>query len=648
MKRRILAMVLALVMAFALLTVASAADVKTAVELNKAVAAGGEVKLTDDITASITIPAGTAVTLDLNGYTLTNEAGKDTITVANGAKLVITGNGTVDNVSHGMAAVFNNGTTTLNGGTYTRSKETGDVSTGKNSYYNIVNHGDMTINAGVTVEQDGNFSSMIENGYYSFTSNNERSGYVPGTNMENPKMTINGGLFMGGLNTIKNDDNGVLEINGGTFKNVTQAAVLNWNVAEINDGSFEVKAGANAVVLNGSYGASSNDKGELTINGGEFTATGSTPVIKQMDSGLSIGTVEITDGTFSSGANAEMIEVVAKKDADVIEVSGGNFSSSMKDTGYLTNATDVELKKADGTYSYFDSVGKAVAAAEDGDEVVILDKNAGATYCTVTLVTSEFGETPASSTFEAEKGDTVILPALADKSGHEFAGWYTDILAGEPVGTLTANKDGYEYVVTGNVTLYARWAYDGGIIVPIIPTIGTSSFTDVPGSAYYKTAVDWAVSKGIASGTSAKTFSPDAACTRGQAVTFIWRAAGSPAPKSTVNPFKDVKATDYCYDAVLWAVEQGITNGTTATTFSPDKACTRGEIVTLLYRASGSPAGYAANSGYVDVSAKSYCATAVSWAVALRITTGTSINTFRPDAACTRAQIVTFLYRAAR
>ena len=175
MKRRILAMVLALVMAFALLTVASAADVKTAGtagELSSAVAADGEVKLTDNITASITIPAGKTVTLDLNGYTLTNVAGQDTITVANGATLVVTGNGTVDNVSHGMAAVFNNGTTTLNGGTYTRSKETGKVSTGMNSYYNIVNHGDMTINAGVTVEQAGNFSSMIENGYYGFTSGN--------------------------------------------------------------------------------------------------------------------------------------------------------------------------------------------------------------------------------------------------------------------------------------------------------------------------------------------------------------------------------------------------------------------------------------------------------------------------------------------
>ena len=131
MKRRILAMVLALVMAFALLTVASAAAVEanSADGLKKAVAAGGEVKLTDNITASITIPAGTTVTLDLNGYTLTNEAGKDTITVENGAELVVTGKGTVDNVSHAKAALKNLGTATLNGGSYTRSAEASSSNT---------------------------------------------------------------------------------------------------------------------------------------------------------------------------------------------------------------------------------------------------------------------------------------------------------------------------------------------------------------------------------------------------------------------------------------------------------------------------------------------------------------------------------------
>ena len=175
--------------------------------------------------------------------------------------------------------------------------------------------------------------------------------------------------------------------------------------------------------------------------------------------------------------------------------------------------------------------------------------------------------------------------------------------------------------------------------------IGSNPFSDVAGGAYYNEAVRWAVKNGIASGTDAKHFSPDAACTRGQAGTFLWRAAGCPAPTLAENPFADVKPTDYCYDAVLWAVQTGVAKGTSRTTFSPDAPCTRGQIVTFLYRAAGSPSGYA-NSGYTDVPETSYCAAPVAWAVALRVTSGTSAITFSPDALCTRAQIVTFLYRA--
>ena len=186
---------------------------------------------------------------------------------------------------------------------------------------------------------------------------------------------------------------------------------------------------------------------------------------------------------------------------------------------------------------------------------------------------------------------------------------------------------------------------DGDLPFWLPAAIGSNPFSDVAGGAYYNEAVRWAVKYGIASGTDAKHFSPDAACTRGQAVTFLWRAAGCPAPALAEKPFADVKSTDYCYDAVLWAVQTGVAKGTSASTFSPDAACTRGQIVTFLYRAAGSPSGYA-NSGYVDVPETSYCAAPVAWAVALRVTSGTSAITFSPDALCTRAQIVTFLYRA--
>ena len=169
-------------------------------------------------------------------------------------------------------------------------------------------------------------------------------------------------------------------------------------------------------------------------------------------------------------------------------------------------------------------------------------------------------------------------------------------------------------------------------------------FTDVFASDYYYDAVLWAVEKGITNGTSATTFSPNAVCTRAQVVTFLWRAAGESAPKSSDMPFTDVAEGAYYYDAVLWAVENGITNGTSATTFSPDADCTRGQIVTFLWRAQGSvdASGY---NPFVDVADNAYYTEAVLWAVKNGITNGTGSNTFSPDADCTRGQIVTFLYR---
>ena len=170
-------------------------------------------------------------------------------------------------------------------------------------------------------------------------------------------------------------------------------------------------------------------------------------------------------------------------------------------------------------------------------------------------------------------------------------------------------------------------------------------FVDVKPGSYYEDAVIWAVGKGITGGTSATTFDPNATCNRAQAVTFLWRAAGSPAPKSTTMPFTDVPAGSYYYDAVLWAVENGVTNGTSATTFSPSASCNRAQIVTFLWRAQKSPAATAANP-FTDVAADAYYTNAVLWAVKEGVTAGTTATTFSPAADCTRAQIVTFIYRA--
>ena len=172
----------------------------------------------------------------------------------------------------------------------------------------------------------------------------------------------------------------------------------------------------------------------------------------------------------------------------------------------------------------------------------------------------------------------------------------------------------------------------------------TGVFVDVPEGSYYEEAVDWAVENGITKGTDDTHFSPDGICTRAQAVTFLWRTAGSPKPEIRTMPFTDVPVGSYYYDAVLWAVENGITKGTSDTTFSPNMTCTRAQIVAFLWRSEKSPAAGTANP-FADVKSTAYYADAVLWAVKENITRGTTSKTFSPNADCTRAQIVTFLWR---
>ncbi len=228
-----------------------------------------------------------------------------------------------------------------------------------------------------------------------------------------------------------------------------------------------------------------------------------------------------------------------------------------------------------------------------------------------------------------DSGTTIDLAAYKPtRAGYTFAGWFSDKALTKAVTSVK---------LTANTTVYAKWTQDGGTV--------QNPFVDVKKGAYYYDAVLWAVDQKITSGTSATTFSPDASCTRAQMVTFLWRAAGSPKAENTKNPFTDVKADAYYYDAVLWAVEKGVTSGTSATTFSPDATVTRGQTVTFLYRNAGSP-DVTGTMPFTDVEADAYYAKAVLWAVQQKITTGTSETTFSPANDCTRGQIVTFLYRA--
>ena len=170
-------------------------------------------------------------------------------------------------------------------------------------------------------------------------------------------------------------------------------------------------------------------------------------------------------------------------------------------------------------------------------------------------------------------------------------------------------------------------------------------FRDVEKGAFYEDPVSWAVARGVTAGTGPDTFSPEDGCTRGQVVTFLWRAAGSPEPSGKTNPFRDVGESDYYFKPVLWAVENGITAGTGKTTFSPSDTCTRGQIVTFLWRSSGNPAPSSSSNPFSDVKSGDYFADAVLWAVGRSITLGTGKTTFSPSDTCTRGQVVTFLYR---
>ena len=240
----------------------------------------------------------------------------------------------------------------------------------------------------------------------------------------------------------------------------------------------------------------------------------------------------------------------------------------------------------------------------------------------------------SSSHKSASAGATVTLTVEPDKGYTLETLTVTDGRGKEVKVTEKSGKYTFK-MPASKVTVEATFMEDNSML---------NHFVDVSADAYYYDAVLWAAEEGITSGTDAVHFSPDVTCTRAQAVTFLWRAAGSPEPKSSAMPFEDVAADAYYSDAVLWAVENGITTGTTAATFAPNATCTRAQIVTFLWRPQRSPAADSVNP-FTDVAADAYYNTAVLWAAENGITGGTSATTFSPSNDCTRAQIVTFLFR---
>ena len=623
--------------------------------LAEAVAAANNatVTLLKDVTANVTIPADETITLNLNGMTLTNV---DDHTILNNGNLTITGTGRVDNISHAKGALYNKGTVVINGGTFDRSQENGmnKGESGQNSWYTIKNVGTMTINDGATVQTAGNnaargkFSSLVSNGYFNTNDYNTNKG------LDQPILTIDGGTFRGGLNTIKNDDRARLTINGGTFSNYYQAVVQNHNIAEITGGTFTAASDANTEtygIYNCGCGADI-DLGTLTVSGGTFT--GATYAVAEVSSQNAI--VNISGGQFA-GTKAAIIK--SSTSNATIAISGGTFSSDP--SVYVVgngSANIVKRAGSEGAYTYTvlaksgltsgvyltDPSGALasnyyVSSTANGVWTVSYSapysggSSSDPTYSVSTPSKTENGSVTVSPK-SASKGDTVTVTVKPD-SGYVLETLTVTDKNGNEL-TLKDKGDG-KYTFTmpaGKVEVKATFMEDNSVL---------NFFYDVPNDAYFYEAVKWAVDKGITNGLSDTMFGPYESCTRAQIVTFLWRAAGSPEPK-TASSFTDVPANAYYAKAVAWAVENGITNGMTETTFAPDATCTRGQSVTFLYRALKGTASGSAN--FTDVKSDAFYADAINWAVANNVTNGTSNTTFSPNADCTRAEIVTFLYRA--
>ena len=381
---------------------------------------------------------------------------------------------------------------------------------------------------------------------------------------------------------------GSLSINAGSTITVSGGPVVKTE----NDGAIQDGAAISIVNRTGYKGL-----GDITVTGGTFTAKSGNAAIKAYD------WQNQTESNFTA--------------SDKVSVSGGTFSSEVKPEycapGFVPKAN------SDGTYG----VTRPSSGSSSYDP----------TYSVSTPSKTENGSVTVSPK-SASKGDTVTVTVKPD-SGYVLETLTVTDKNGNEL-TLKDKGDG-KYTFTmpaGKVEVKATFMEDNSVL---------NFFYDVPNDAYFYEAVKWAVKNGITDGVGDNLFAPGQPCTRAQSVTFLWRAAGSPAPKSTVS-FADVPAGSYYAKAVAWAVENGITLGTGDGTFSPNATCTRAQSVTFLYRALGTAPTTV--NGFTDVAADAFYADAVAWAVESGVTNGTSASTFSPNNGCTRAQIVTFLFRA--
>lgn len=575
------------------------------------------VKLLSDVAEAVTIPADKTITLDLNGKKLVNSenAQDDKVadadrkhTITNNGTLTIkdsVGGGIVDNVSHGRAAIYNAGTITeIKGGKFTRSVDNStDAASAKgNSWYVIYNAENATINkiSGGEFLAIGKFSSLFRS---------------DGTIDE-----ISGGTFtQDGFIAFKNQGT-VKKISGGTFSSKEQSCIQNWGTIDevcggtITAGSIGIwNLSSDKYAAPGKVGVISGGSISGTTAAIRLTDYDNTPDGGNKPSTTCKASASITGGTITGALDV--------RENTKLTISGGTFDRPI-DSKYCASGF-VPKANSDGTYGVTrPSSGSSSSSSYDP------------TYSVSTPSKTENGSVTVSPK-SASKGDRVTVTVKPD-SGYVLETLTVTDKNGNELTLKDKGNGKYTFTMpAGKVEVKATFMEDNSML---------NFFYDVPNNAYFYEAVKWAVENGITTGVGNDLFAPEQPCTRAQIVTFLWRAAGSPEPKGAASGMTDVVSGSYYEKAVAWAIENGITTGTTTSTFSPDATCTRAQAVTFLARALKAKAASAAE--FSDVPTGSYFADAVAWAAANGVTEGIGGGLFGSDNDCTRGQIVTFLYRA--
>ena len=402
----------------------------------------------------------------------------------------------------------------------------------------------------------------------------------------------------------------------GAVPNSGASMGVNCNQLEVNGGSLRATAEGGEYCLR-TCGINANSSNGFVINGGRVIASAGHATMYSNGiysyEGLQINGGKVLAYTFAESGPAQALSDPAVLGTDVF-FAGGSFNSDGSAIFIYDAARNDEYKwfispKPAPEYLVEVTGGAHMTKAEEsGDEEQKLP----------------WYEDVAPVIYEADPGYC-----------------FPEDYAAAPVNGIQVRRES-----DTTIAVFGSPEADASLCLPdAVKRPGL--FEDVDPEDWFYDAVLWAVDREITRGTSDTTFSPERGCTRGQVVTFLWRAAGQPDPKGSKNPFRDVKSDAYYYKAVLWAVENGITSGTGANTFSPDDTCTRGQIVTFLWRANGKPKQTGSSNPFKDVRSGDYFYDAVLWAVKNNVTAGTSKTAFSPSDTCTRGQVVTFLYRNA-